>query len=73
MIDDTTYNELMSIRAMALLLYENADKVLKKEEKERDVSTSRSKKKSGLSEEQKARLIARRKAFIDKQVLKTRI
>lgn len=52
---------------MAKILYENADKVLKKEQP--DVSTSGNFKKSrkgGLSDEQKARLIAKRRANIER-------
>ena len=71
MLDKATYNELYAIRQnaaavgeLAKILYENADRVLKKDE--RVVSTARSKKQKGLSPEQLATLRAKRMAKFEK-------
>lgn len=68
MLEKKLYNELVAIRAMAKLLYENADKVLK-EEKEPGVSRPGSKKPRGMSDEVRARFIAKRKAKIAKSLI----
>ncbi len=52
-----TINELQEFRALALLLADKAAQAMKKLQ---PVSTGSSKKKAGLTPEQKAQLIARR-------------
>jgi hypothetical protein len=49
MLTDFAYNELLGIRASAMVLAERADRLISKEEKLRGVSTS-SRTKKGLSD-----------------------